>query len=212
MSSSRRGRGRRILPFLASIFFLVVAVRWLILPSAGSLLVKADSPAKAEVAIVLGGDSWGNRILRGADLKRQGLVDKVLVSGGPGLYGFYESDLAVRFAVSNGFPEDYFEPLHELVLSTQDEAHSIVQHLKRRGCKRVLVVTSNYHTRRAGRIWRYTAPWLDIRMVAARDRSFRSEYWWRDRESGKLVLNEWAKFAAFTFDFFPPTKSGPVSP
>ena len=156
MSSSRRGRGRRILPLLAAILLLVIGVRWLVLPFAGSFLVKADSPAKAEAAIVLGGDPWGNRILRGAELKRQGLVDKVLVSGGPGLYGFFESDLAVRFAVKNGFPEDYFEPLHELVLSTQDEAHSIVQHLKRRGIKRVLVVTSNYHTRRAGRIWRYT--------------------------------------------------------
>jgi hypothetical protein len=82
--------------------------------------------------------------------------------------------------------------------------------LKRRGIRRALVVTSDYHTRRAGWIWRHTAPWLDLRMVASPDRDFRSERWWYSRDSSKLVFNEWVKLLSFTLDFFPPERSGPV--
>ncbi len=213
MNSSPRRRGfRLVVPVAAAVVFLAIVFRWLVLPAAGRLLVSDDAPVKAEVAVVLAGDSWGNRILRGAELKRDGLVDKVLVSGGPGTYGFFESELAVRFAESKGFPADYFEGLREEAHSSQEEAHSIVKELKRRGIKRVLVVTSDYHTMRAGRIWRHTAPWLDIRMVSARNHFFQREHWWAKRESGKLVFNEWIKFAAFTFDFFPPPQSGLVLP
>jgi hypothetical protein len=183
------------------------------LPSAGRLLVNDEQPVKAEVAVVLAGDPFGNRILRGAELQRAGFVEKVLVSGAPGLYGFFESDLAVRFVTSKGFPEPAFEALHFDHHSTQEEAHNIALELKRRGIKSALVVTSDYHTMRAGRIWRYTAsPWLEIHMVSSRDRYFHRERWWSDRESGKHVFSEWVKFIAFTFDFFPPAQSGPVLP
>jgi uncharacterized SAM-binding protein YcdF (DUF218 family) len=210
MSKAPSRRGRRLLLLIVIPILLFVFARWLVLPGLGQFLVHAEEPVKAEVAVVLAGDQWGNRVIRGAELKRDGFVGKVLVSGGPGTYGFYESELAVRFAVKKGFPEDYFEALHEEVHSTQEEAHSIAAELKRRGIKTALIVTSDYHSMRARRIWRHTAPWLDQRMIAAPDRFFRSGTWWYDRESGKNVFTEWAKILAFTFDFFPPEKSGPV--
>jgi uncharacterized SAM-binding protein YcdF (DUF218 family) len=186
---------------LAAVFFFTIA---------GPYLVHADEPTKAQVAVVLAGDTTGQRILRGAELKRMGLVDTVLVSGGPWIYGTFESDLAVRFAVAKGFPENYFEPLHDEVKSTQAEAHSILLHLKRRGIQSALIVTSDYHTRRSGLIWHYMAPWLNLRLVAAKDLVFRPEDWWRDREASKHVYSEWTKLLAFTFDFFPPEQSQPV--
>ena len=205
---SRRGRRLLFLPVVLIVF--AIAFRWLVFPELGNILVRVDSPAPAQVAVVLAGDHWGNRIVRGAELKRDGLVDKVLVSGGPGMYGFHESDLAIRFAVARGFPAGDFEALQEDVHSTQEEAHSIAEGLKRRGIKTALIVTSDYHTMRAGRIWRYVAPWLDLRMIAAPDRFFRRERWWYDRESSKSVFSEWTKFVTFMFDFFPPPKSEPV--
>ena len=205
---SRRGRWLAYAVVLAAL--LLVISRWILLPFAGTFLVHADLPVKADVAVVLAGDQWGNRIVRGGQLVRDGFVPKVLVSGGPWVYGLYESDLAIRFAGAQGFPQSDFEALHEEVHSTQEEAHSIALELKRRHISRVLVVTSDFHTRRAGLIWRHTAPWLDIRMIAARDRYFGAGAWWRDREAGKHVFTEWSKLAAFTFDFFPPPNSGPV--
>jgi uncharacterized SAM-binding protein YcdF (DUF218 family) len=214
MSRAPLGRRRRLRVFFPVVLFLGLAIltsRWW-LPSLGRFLVQADLPAKAPVAVVLAGDNHGYRILRGAQLQRDGLVEKVLVSGVPGIYDLYESDLAIRFAVARGYPEAAFEALHLDYKSTQEEAHVIVSELKRRGIRSVLVVTSDYHTRRAGWIWRYTAPWLEIRMVEAKDRYFRRDHWWVDRESSKRAFDEWMKLIAFTFDFFPPAQSGPVLP
>jgi uncharacterized SAM-binding protein YcdF (DUF218 family) len=176
------------------------------------MLVKEQSPFEAPVAVVLAGDHTGRRIIRGAGLARDGHVRKVLVSGVPGFFGAYESDLAVKYAVSQGFPEHHFEVLRFSYHSTQEEAFVISGDLRRRGIRRALVVTSDYHTWRAGMIWRQTAPWLELHMVGAPDNHFHRERWWSDRESAKRVFDEWTKLAAFTFDLFRPTQSGPVLP
>lgn len=207
------GRNRRRFFFFLILLlgFAVLTSRWW-LPFPGQFLVQADGPAKAPAAVVLAGDSHGYRVLRGAKLQRDGSVEKVLVSGVPGIYGLYESDLAVRFAVARGYPEGAMEALHLEYKSTQEEAHVIVGELKRRGIRKVLVVTSDYHTRRAGLIWRQTAPWLDIRMIGAPDRFFHRERWWNDRDSAKRVFDEGTKWIALTFGFFQPSRSGLVQP
>lgn len=209
--SRRHRRSRWIAGLLVFPILLIAYVStstWL--PFFGNYLIQAEPPRPAEAAVVLAGDGWGLRVLRGGELVRDGFVPKALVSGPPGLYGFYESDLAVKFAVQKGLPEQAFEALHVDYRSTQEEAHAIVEELKRRNLRRVMIVTSDYHTRRAGRIWRYIAPWLELQMVAAPDRYFRPGSWWRDREASKRVFSEWTKMAAFTFDFFPPPQSEPV--
>ncbi len=62
---------------------------------------------------MLAGDGYGHRILRAAELVRQGLAPTVLVSGPEGLYGYYESELAIPFAVERGYPRSWFLPFRE---------------------------------------------------------------------------------------------------
>jgi uncharacterized SAM-binding protein YcdF (DUF218 family) len=64
------------------------------------------------------------------------------------------------------------------------------------GVKRVLLVTSNYHTRRAGWIFRRAAPEMEIFVVAAPDEYFRPEDWWKSREAEKTFAFEWMKTVA----------------
>ena len=80
--------------------------------------------------------------------------------------------------------------------STREEAGVIVADLRRRGVHRFLLVTSDFHTARAGRIYRAAAPDLDVRVVAAPDRYFRADGWWRNREGQKVFLMEWMKTVA----------------
>ncbi|MCC6540513.1 MAG: YdcF family protein [Bryobacterales bacterium] len=210
--SKRHFRGRsRLLLFAVPVLAVAVyfSFPWW-LPWFGVWLVDAQPPVKAEIGVVLAGDFYGLRVLRGASLVREGFVPKVLVSGAPGVFSFYESDLAVQFAVKEGFPEASLEAFHTDHHSTQEEAHIIGKELRRRGIRSALIVTSDFHTRRAGRIWRYTVPWLEQRMVSSNDRFFRRPAWWRGRESAKRVSDEWMKLAAFTFDFFPPPEWAPV--
>src|ERR1700761_5338999 len=95
-----------------TLFFIIVAAtivaflfRTQILTALGSFLVKADPPQKADLIVVLAGDSFGNRITTAAKLVQEGYAPKALISGPNGIYGYYECDLAIPFAVRKGYPE-----------------------------------------------------------------------------------------------------------
>ena len=164
-----------------------------VLAGLGSYLVKAEAPQKADIALVLAGDGSGNRILAAAQLVRRGYVSKVLVSGPSGMYGHYESDLAIPFAVKAGYPESYFLHLENDARSTQEEARDAIARLHQLGAHKVLLVTSDYHTRRAGKIYRAAAPDLQFIVVAAPDVSFTADGWWHTRQGQKTAFMEWVK-------------------
>lgn len=163
------------------------------MPALGEYLIRSDAPEPADIGVVLAGDGYGRRILKGGALVRQGHVPAVLVSGPPGMYGYYEDELAIRFAVKHGYPEKYFVRLPNEAHSTGEEADVVLAEVRRRGLRSLLVITSDYHTRRAGRIFRGKAPDLRIRVVGASDEYFRARDWWRSRQSRKTFITEWAK-------------------
>jgi uncharacterized SAM-binding protein YcdF (DUF218 family) len=170
------------------------------LPWIGYALIHDDGPGKADCAVVLGGDYYGNRIVRAAELVRMGYVPMVLVSGPPGFYGVNEADLAIQFAEKKGFSPEWFVPLRHRALSTRDEAEALIDELRKRNAQSFLLVTSTFHTARARRIFLsaerskgYTAP---FRTVASPDRFFTPDRWWCERESRKLAFMEWTKTVA----------------
>jgi uncharacterized SAM-binding protein YcdF (DUF218 family) len=146
--------------------------------------------------VVLAGDFSGNRILAAGDLVRRGFAPQALVSGPSGAYGLHESDLAIQFAVRHGYPESYFTALHNDARSTKAEADDVLAALNRLHARSIDIVTSNYHTRRAGNIYRAKAPGLEIHMLAAPDVYFTADGWWKDREARKTFLMEWMKTVA----------------
>jgi hypothetical protein len=77
--------------------------------------------------------------------------------------------------------------------STRDEASDVLAALSKRHARRVDIVTSDYHTRRAGDIYRANASALEIHMVAAPDVNFSADGWWKNREGRKTFLLEWVK-------------------
>ncbi len=176
-----------------SLLVLLIAGTPLWLRAAGSYLVSAGEPGKAELIVVLAGDDHGNRILKAAELVRQGYAPKILVSGPECCYGHVESDLAIDYAVSNGYPRDWFISFPIEAHSTSVEARLILKELERRHVTHFLVVTSNYHTRRAAGIFRRLAGAERFRMVAAPDWAFAPDSWWRTRDGQKQAFFEWAK-------------------
>lgn len=177
-----------------AVAFFIAHPLWL--TALGSFLVKADEPFAAEMVVVLAGDGYGNRILKGAELVRKGCAPKILVSGPEGMYGWHESDLAISFAEKKGYPAGWFIALPHEANSTKEEAQVVLEELRRRNVRRFIVVTSDYHTRRAGNIYRSLAPQAEIRVVAAPDPYFRRDGWWRTRRSQKIVVLEWQKTIA----------------
>ena len=188
---------------------LVVAVlflaRSLWLPAIAFALIRDDGPAKADLAIVLGGDYYGHRILKAAELVRQGYVPAVLVSGPPGFYGAHETELAIPFAVRHGYPAEWFIGFTHAELSTRGEVRVIVAELRRRNVRSVLLVTSDYHSARAARLFRSAERAAGggpaLRTVVASDEFFHPGSWWRSRQGQKTVFFEWSKTVATAFGF-----------
>ncbi len=198
----RRRPVLKILSVSAGVLLLAAFfTRSLWLPLFGYALIRDDGPAKADIAVVLGGDYYGRRILKAADLVREGFVPAALVSGPAGHYGLHECDLAIPFAVRQGYPSEWFIPFPNQALSTEEEARCVLQELRRRGVRSCLIVTSDYHTARSARVYRAAERAARggpaLRFVAAPDEFFRPGSWWRTRESQKVVFFEWSKTIAF---------------
>lgn len=191
-------RPRRIAPGLLTIVgiavFLLVFNYKTVLRGIGDYLVEAQSPEKADAILVLAGDWRGKRILHAAELVRSGYAPVILVSGPMELYGANEADLAIQYATRHGVPASVLQPIYISSLSTNEEAHAFAAELRKRGIKKLLLVTSSYHTHRAASIFRRVlGPSIEVRSMAAPDQFFQPDSWWHNREGQKTVFYEYSR-------------------
>lgn len=180
----------------AAILILLLVTHQVWLRALGGFLVSAQEPFKADMAVALAGDEHGNRILTAARLVKEGCAPRVLVSGPDCCYGRHESDVAIEFATRHGSPAEWFISFPVLGDSTVEEARQIVPELNRLRVRRFIIVTSNYHTRRAASVYAGLVPRDRFRVVASPDWAFRPEDWWRSRSGRKQCILEWIKTLA----------------
>lgn len=178
---------------LLFLFFFPSVMVW-----SANFLISAEEPHKAEAIVVLAGDPSGQRMLKGAELARLGYAPVVLVSGPGRNYDRNEADLAIEFAVHRGYPPDILRPVYHYAHSTYEEAQAMLKHMREKGVRSFIVVTSDFHTRRSGRIYRRLARDANIRVVAAPTAGFEPKRWWMEREARKTWLYEWQKLVADT--------------
>ena len=161
---------------------------------AGNFLVKTDPLEVADIIVALAGDGSGRRLLRAAELVGQGYAPRVLISGPRRAYGVHESNLALEFArregldmkILEGFPIDATSTLRELALVDRE--------LRRRGVKKALVITSNFHTRRARNIYRrHASGAIEYIFVAAGSPYFDPDSWWKTRDGREVLVIEYIK-------------------
>ncbi len=165
----------------------------------GAVLVNSQAPEKADVVLVLAGDSAGQRLGEGVQLVKDGYAPKLLISGPFKIYGVQDSILAAQYAQRMGLRSDQVIPILLDYLSTTEESRTVVPLLRQMGVHKYLLVTSPYHTARAGRVFRRVGPDLQFRTVVAPDPKWCGGYWWTQRECQKTWLLEATKNVA---DFF----------
>ncbi|MBV9611068.1 MAG: YdcF family protein, partial [Acidobacteriaceae bacterium] len=143
----------------------------------------------------------GMRILTAAQLAQAGYAPYVIVDGPKSLLG-NESDATIQYAVGKGYAQSQFRPLPlpDAVRSTRAEADFVGRSLKERRIDKILLVTSNYHTRRAAQLFRRSNPKLQIVVIAAPDPNFTPSTWWKSREGQKTFALEWMKTIAYWFN------------
>jgi hypothetical protein len=166
---------------------VAAALRWpATLTSLGGFLVDSQPPQAADLILVLGGDFWGPRVLTGADLGTQRYAPVVLFSGPP-YYARPQGELSIEFLVKEGYPSEMFQVFANQAHSTIAEAKALRGELARRHARRVLLVTSSYHSRRAA------CPGVQFISIPAPDGHYHVAGWWNDKSSRRLFFSEWSK-------------------
>ena len=157
---------------------------------AGQFWVVDEPTAPSDALIVLGDDNYAaDRAFHAAELYREKVAPVVVASGRMLRRNVSIADVMERDLESFGVPAASIVKLTHSAENTREEAVEAARLIRMRGWKRVLVVTSNYHARRARFIFERVLPAnVTLRVSGARDSEFDPSNWWQTRQGQKLFL------------------------
>lgn len=159
----------------------------------GQFLV-VDKPEKSDAILVLAGETY-NRPMLALDLLERGYAPRIVmdVPAAERIYQWSAPELAQRWV--QGLPEANsisICPIHGL--STRDESQEAQNCMARAGTvHKVLIVTSDFHTRRARSVFQHEIPGLEFSMAAAHNPAEFGVLWWKQRQWAKTNLYEWMR-------------------
>jgi uncharacterized SAM-binding protein YcdF (DUF218 family) len=180
------------LVFLAVLLGGIYLARHPLLRFAGESLVVEDPLEKSDAIIILSDDNfYADRATRAAELFRQKLAPVVVASGIRLRPNAGIAELMAHDLIERGVPREDILPFPQDADNTREEAQFLQKLVQEKKWKSVIVVTSNYHTRRAkyilGKIFANSAT---VRMAAARDADYDPQHWWEHRKSVKRYVQE----------------------
>lgn len=160
--------------------------------SAGRRLV-VDTPQPSDVILVLAGET-DRRPAHALKLLDQGYGRRVVIDvpAATSVFGFTQVELARKYI--ENLPESALVGICPIVgLSTREESHDAERCMADEVGARVLIVTSDFHTRRALSIFRHEVHGKSFSVAATRDvRQFGSR-WWTNRQWAKTCFDEWLR-------------------
>jgi DUF218 domain len=170
---------------------LVVFLAGLARQAAQFLVV--DAPERSDAIVVLAGETHVRPALA-LDLLRQGKAPRVFLDAETRdlIYDQRLTDIAQKYV--DGQAEATRVSVCPIVgFSTNAETEDVRHCLESLQVQRVLIVTSDYHTRRALGIFRHRLPQYQFSVAAARNPAQFGVAWWTHREWAKTTLDEWLK-------------------
>lgn len=180
------------LVFMAVLVFAVYLARHPLLRFAGNFWIVNDSPEASDAIVILSDDNYeGDRAARAAELFHAGWAPRVVASGR--FLRPYASiaELEERDLKDHGVPAGAIVPFEHHAENTREEGAALAQLFSERGWKRILLVTSNYHTRRSKYIFERALPsGTVLRVMAAQDSEYDPNNWWRSRGGTKIFFHE----------------------
>jgi uncharacterized SAM-binding protein YcdF (DUF218 family) len=178
--------------FLACFVFVVYFARHPLMRLAGNFWVVDDGPAASDAIVILGDDNYeGDRATRAAEVLKAGWAPRIIASGRYLRPYASIAQLEQHDLLDRGVPQSAIVLLQHRADNTRDEGEVIGKFISSHGWKRILVVTSNYHTRRARYILARVLPsGTEMRMLSARDTNYDPDNWWRTRRGEKIFFHE----------------------
>jgi uncharacterized SAM-binding protein YcdF (DUF218 family) len=173
-----------------------IVVIFVVLSHAGATLV-IDRPSPADAILVLSGDYQG-RMPRAIELYKQGYAKQIVVDE-DGSRKYYGQTLADRrrAELAAADPTIDVKVCPVLGATTSAESNDVARCLEDLKVKSVLIVTSDFHTRRALSIMRFRMPFI-LWSVAASKSDYDSKHWWEHGGSAETLLEEWVSLVYWT--------------
>jgi len=199
----KRGFGKR-LPRWSLAFGVLLITIWIfritILQGMGSFLIKTDASCTADALYVLGGASFDRGAYSSRLLKDGGVP--VAYCTGENVPQSYkaegrlvtEAELSRAAAIRAGADPAKVLPF-PYGTSTWEEASGVLHHAKDKGFDTVLVLTTDLHTRRVGKVFcqRFAGSGITVLVHAAPSSQYDAAHWWTSEEGLLMVNNEYVK-------------------
>lgn len=159
---------------------------------AGTILV-VDDPRPSDVIVVLAGET-DRRPARALELLDQGYAGRVLLDV-PAAARVYDSTIVqLAEAFISRRPEAGKVGICPIQgLSTREESHDVEKCLSTETGSRILIVTSDYHCRRALSIFGHELRGKSFSVAAAHDETQFGIRWWTHRQWAKTFVDEWLR-------------------
>lgn len=202
----RRTALRRIIAAL--VLLAIAAGAWLFVYG-GRYLQHEDPLVKADAMFVLAGTRL-ERPLEAVDLFTEGYAPVIVLSPGRpepgerlvrrrGIRFPTDSELVRDAMIQMGIPAAAIVTSDGSVDNTAQEASMLRAMVQARGWRRVIVITSKYHTRRSAFAFRRGLEGTGAQAVMRASRHDPSDpaRWWRLRADFRFVASEWQKLIAY---------------
>jgi hypothetical protein len=160
--------------------------------NAGKILV-IDDPKPSDVIVVLAGET-DRRPAHALQLLNRGYARRVVID--------VSQDARVYDSTIVQLAQEYIRKLPEAAnieicpiqgLSTHDESHDVAKCLAHENSSRILIVTSDFHTRRSLSTFRHELKGKSFSVAATRDETQFGECWWTHRQWAKTLVDEWLR-------------------
>lgn len=194
---------RKLLWWLFALLMIALALwvfRFPLLRAIGDLLIKNDKIHHADAIYVLGGASV-DRGNAAAELMKNRSAPVAFCTGenipqsllGEGLL-LTEGRLTTNVMLRNGVLEEQVFPI-EKGTSTWDESHIILDHARKIPADTIILVTTDFHSRRVGRVFRapFRKSGITVMVHGAPSSTYDAKRWWESEEGLLMVNNEYVK-------------------
>jgi uncharacterized SAM-binding protein YcdF (DUF218 family) len=178
--------------FVVLLCAVVYFARHPIMRFAAESWVVDEPAAHADAIVVLSDDNfYGDRATHATQLFRQGVAPVVVASGRKLRPNAGISELITHDLIERGVPKEAIITFAHRAENTEEEAQAVGQLAKQNHWKTLVIVTSNYHTRRTRYIFEQVLPpGITASVASAPDGDFNPETWWEKRKSIKLFTHE----------------------
>lgn len=180
---------------LLAIAIMLLLFRVPIMRAAGNFLIYEDDLKKVTYAFVLSGGPWdrGNEAVR---IFEKGFADTLVCTGENIPHDFkalgldmLESEITEKNMLNKGVPKSQILLLKKGT-STREESEEILAFCKSRSVKSIIVLSTDFHTRRIKQVFKnkFEKEGIEVIVWAAPSSKYDAQNWWKS-EDGLIALN-----------------------